>query len=225
MATDELPINDVAGGNLDKKEGLDDIKTFMSLSPTLITPALGTPDSGTLTNCDGTASSLTAGNVTTNANLTGPVTSVGNATTMAANSIDSDQYIDASIDLAHVSIGAKTEALIIAASDNTTALETGTVFTFYMPYAMTLTGIRGSVLTAPTDASLIIDVHDAGTTIMDTDKIEIDATEFESEEAGTTPTLTDTALADRAKIEIIIDQIGSTVAGAGLVVYLIGYQT
>ena len=29
VATDELVINDVAGGNADKKEGLDDIRTFM----------------------------------------------------------------------------------------------------------------------------------------------------------------------------------------------------
>ncbi len=27
--SDELPINDVAGGNVDKKEGMDDIKTYM----------------------------------------------------------------------------------------------------------------------------------------------------------------------------------------------------
>ena len=53
-------------------------------SPTLITPALGTPVSGVLTNCTGTASGLTAGNVTTNANLTGPITSVGNATSIAS---------------------------------------------------------------------------------------------------------------------------------------------
>lgn len=52
-------------------------------TPTLIAPLLGTPTSGVLTNCTGTAASLTAGNVTTNANLTGPVTSVGNATTIA----------------------------------------------------------------------------------------------------------------------------------------------
>ena len=29
VSTDELAINDVAGGNADKKEGLDDIRTFM----------------------------------------------------------------------------------------------------------------------------------------------------------------------------------------------------
>ena len=35
-----------------------------STSPTLVTPILGTPTSGTLTNCDGTAASLTAGKAT-----------------------------------------------------------------------------------------------------------------------------------------------------------------
>ena len=90
---------------------------------------------------------------------------------------------------------------------------------------MTLTDIRASVLTAPTDATLIVDVHDAGTTIMTTDKLDIETTEFHTKDAATQPTLTDTALANNSKIEIIIDQIGSSVAGAGLVVYLIGYQT
>lgn len=51
-------------------------------SPLLVTPDLGTPTSGVATNLTGTASGLTAGNVTTNANLTGDVTSSGNATTL-----------------------------------------------------------------------------------------------------------------------------------------------
>jgi len=42
--------------------------------------ALGTPSSGVATNLTGTASGLTAGTVTTNANLTGVITSSGNAT-------------------------------------------------------------------------------------------------------------------------------------------------
>uniref|UniRef100_A0A6M3KXB5 Lectin/glucanase superfamily protein n=1 Tax=viral metagenome TaxID=1070528 RepID=A0A6M3KXB5_9ZZZZ len=53
-------------------------------SPTLVTPLLGTPTSGVVTNLTGTASGVTAGNVTTNANLTGPITSVGNATSIAS---------------------------------------------------------------------------------------------------------------------------------------------
>lgn len=44
----------------------------------------GTPSSLVGTNISGTAASLTAGSVTTNANLTGPITSVGNATSIAS---------------------------------------------------------------------------------------------------------------------------------------------
>jgi hypothetical protein len=53
-------------------------------SPTLVTPALGTPSALVGTNITGTAAGLTAGNVTTNANLTGAVTSVGNATLLGS---------------------------------------------------------------------------------------------------------------------------------------------
>ena len=53
-------------------------------SPTLVTPALGTPSALVGTNITGTAAGLTAGTVTTNANLTGAVTSVGNATSLGS---------------------------------------------------------------------------------------------------------------------------------------------
>ena len=53
-------------------------------SPTLVTPALGTPASGVMTNATGTAAGLTSGNVTTNANLTGHITSVGNAAVLGS---------------------------------------------------------------------------------------------------------------------------------------------
>ena len=63
------------------------LKTFVSNSATLVTPALGTPSSGILTNCTGTASGLNIGGnastVTTNANLTGDVTSAGNVTVVS----------------------------------------------------------------------------------------------------------------------------------------------
>ena len=53
--------------------------------------ALGTPSSGTLTNCTfptlNQNTTGTAATVTTNANLTGDVTSVGNATTIGANKV------------------------------------------------------------------------------------------------------------------------------------------
>ncbi len=53
-------------------------------SPTLTTPNLGTPSTLVGTNITGTAASLTAGTVTTNANLTGMVTSVGNAASLGS---------------------------------------------------------------------------------------------------------------------------------------------
>jgi lipopolysaccharide export system protein LptC len=48
----------------------------------LVTPNLGTPSTLVGTNITGTAAGLTAGTVTTNANLTGEVNSTGNATTV-----------------------------------------------------------------------------------------------------------------------------------------------
>ena len=65
----------------------------LATSPTLVTPALGTPASGVATNLTGTASSLTAGNVTTNANLTGPITSSGNATSIASQTGTGSKFV------------------------------------------------------------------------------------------------------------------------------------
>ena len=112
--------------------------------------------------------------------------------------------------------------LIIAISDETTALTTGTAkATFRMPYAMTLTDVRASVTTAPTGSALVIDIKESGTTIFST-KLSIDATEKTSTTAATPKVLSDTSLADDAEITINIDQIGSTIAGAGAKVTLIG---
>jgi hypothetical protein len=123
------------------------------------------------------------------------------------------------------SVTAKTESLCVAASDETTALTTGTAkVTWRMPYAFTLTGIRASVNTAPTGASLLtVDVNEAGTTIIST-KLTFDASEDTTTTAATPPVISDSALADDAKMTVDIDQIGSTIAGAGLKICLIGHQ-
>ena len=116
----------------------------------------------------------------------------------------------------------KKQVVSIAVSDESSDLTTGTgKTTFRMPFALTLTDIRASVTTAPTGSTLIVDVNESGTTILST-KISIDASEKTSETAATPPVISDTALADDAEITIDIDQIGSTVAGKGLKIYLIG---
>ena len=113
-------------------------------------------------------------------------------------------------------------AIPIAVSDEATALTTGTAkVTFRMPFAFTLTAVRASVTTAPTGSALTVDINEGGASILST-KLTIDASEKTSTTAATPAVISDTALADDAEITIDIDTVGSTVAGAGLKVYLIG---
>ena len=116
--------------------------------------------------------------------------------------------------------------ICIACSDETTALTTGTnKVRFRMPQAMTLTAVRATVNTAPTGSTLVVDINEGDTpvSILST-KLSIDATEKTSTTAATAAVISDSALADDAEISIDIDQIGATVAGAGLKVWLIGTE-
>jgi hypothetical protein len=116
--------------------------------------------------------------------------------------------------------------LPIAIGDESTGATVGTAkVTFHMPVAMTLTSISAGCTVAQTGSAAIIDVNDGGTTIMSANKLSIDATEKSTHTAATPPALTDTALAKGAEITIDIDQVGSTVAGAGYKVYLVGFIT
>ena len=119
----------------------------------------------------------------------------------------------------------KVEMIIIAVSDENTDLVAGTgKLTFRLGYAFTLTGIRASVGTAPTGSTIIVDVNEGGTSILST-KLSIDATEKTSKTAASAAVISDASLADDAEISVDIDQIGSTVAGKGLKIVLLGYPT
>ena len=109
---------------------------------------------------------------------------------------------------------------VIAASDESTNLTTGTDKVYFrMPYAGTLLAVKATVNTAPTGSTLICDINEAGTSVLGT-KLSIDASEKTSDTAASAATITDSALANDAEITIDIDQVGSTVAGKGLKVYL-----
>ncbi len=148
---------------------------------------------------------------------------------IADDAIDSEHYTDGSVDLAHISTAAKTECIAIACSDETTALTTGTAkVTFHMPYAFTLTNVKAGVTTAPVGSTLVVDINEAGSTIFGTNKLSIDASEKTSATAATAVSMSGgagPALAADALMTVDIDQVGSSTAGAGLKVYLIGYQT
>ena len=116
------------------------------------------------------------------------------------------------------------EVFIVALSDETTDLTTGTAkASFNMPFAMTLTGVKANCTTAPVGSTIIVDINEAGSTILST-KLSIDASETTSTSAASAAVISDTALANDALITFDIDQIGSSTAGKGLKVTLYGYR-
>jgi len=121
-------------------------------------------------------------------------------------------------------------ALEIAASDETTALTTGTAkCTFRLPWGLTLNsgiaGVIASLTTAGTGANLVtVDINEGGSTILST-KITLDATEKTSYSAATPVVISDTSLAFNAEMTVDIDQIDSGGVSAGLKIMLIGDLT
>lgn len=156
---------------------------------------------------------------------TAAVVALDTDTTLAANSdtrTPSQKAIKTYVDNA---VAKQPEVLQIACSDESTAITTGTAkVTFRMPFAMTLSAARASVTTAPTGSTIIIDIKESGTTIFST-KLSIDASEKTSTTAASAAVISDTSLADDAEMTINFDQVGSTIAGTGVKVTLIGTRT
>ena len=108
----------------------------------------------------------------------------------------------------------------IACSDEISDLTAGTAkVTFRMPFAANLIGVRSNVNTAPTGATLVVDLNEAGTSVLST-KLSIDATEKTSVTAAVPAVISDAVLADDAEMTIDIDQVGATAKGKGLKVWL-----
>jgi hypothetical protein len=87
---------------------------------------------------------------------------------------------------------------------------------FYAPYACTIVQVRASVVTAPTGASLIVDVNKNGVTIFGTQSARPTIAASSLTAVSGTPTVTTLAAGDYLTVDI--DQIGSTVAGGYLTV-------
>lgn len=114
------------------------------------------------------------------------------------------------------------QSIIIACSDETTALTAGSAkVTFRMPYAFTLSAVRASLTTAQTSGAILtVDINEGGTSILST-KLTIDNGEKTSTTAAAAAVISDSAMANDAEITIDIDQVGDGTA-KGLKVYLIG---
>jgi len=119
---------------------------------------------------------------------------------------------------------AKKEYFVIACSDETTALTTGTAkATFRIPFAGTLSAVRASVTTAQGSGSILtVDINKNGTTVLST-KLTIDNSEKTSTTAATPAVISVSSIADDDEFTIDIDQVGT--APTGLKVTLIVART
>ena len=120
-------------------------------SPTLVTPLLGTPASGILSNC--TAGTTSAKGVLEISTI--PEVQTGTSTVLAVTP---------------EGVAKRTTFGWMAFGDETSDIITGTgKLQFQMPnYATTLTGISVSVTTAPTGSAAVFDLNEAGSTVLST---------------------------------------------------------
>jgi len=120
--------------------------------------------------------------------------------------------------------GREKESILIAASDEVTALTAGVAkTTFRMPYAFRVTEVRGSLSASQASGQLLtVDVNEGANSIL-TAKLTIDNGERTSTTAAAPAVISDTLLADDAEISIDIDQVGDGTA-KGLKIMLIGHR-
>lgn len=84
--------------------------------------------------------------------------------------------------------------------------------TFRMPFAMTVTEVRASLVGASSSGAVVVDINQDGTTILST-KLSIDQGEKTSETAATPAVISDSALPDDSEITIDIDSAGTGAHG------------
>ena len=230
LQNDSLAVHRTFINAMDKREvdSVATLRTSISLVNTLqkdTTAAIRTSLSATNTTVNG---KLTASNFADSARIHGLGVKAFTAGQFviagAADSIySSTSYTTTTFD-AKQNKATFPVTLVIPISDESTALTASTSvakLTFRMPWAMTVTAVRASVTVCPTGNNLLFDIHESGTTILST-KLMIDATEYTSTTAGTAYVISDASLADDAEMTLFVDQIGSTIAGAGAKITLIG---
>jgi len=112
--------------------------------------------------------------------------------------------------------------ITLAVTDEISNISTGTSkITFRMPIDMTLTDVRSSVNTAPVGSDIQVDINIDGSSVLSTILSIDDGTET-SVGSASPAVISNNSLTIDSEITIDIDQIGSTTAGKGLKLILIG---
>tara|TARA_R100000742_G_C4279288_1_gene103443 strand:+ start:1868 stop:3601 length:1734 start_codon:yes stop_codon:yes gene_type:complete len=123
-----------------------------------------------------------------------------------------------------VSAGNAKQMILIDVSAESGDLTTGAAKkTFRLPYNFNLSDVRASVNTAPVGSNILVDINQNGTSILNT-KINIDVTEESSTLSDTSYSLKNPFLSNDDEITVDIDQVGSSTAGSGLKLMLIGTE-
>lgn len=117
-------------------------------------------------------------------------------------------------------------ALVLSIGDETTPLTaTAPIYTFRMPYNMTVTEVRASLTNRPTTSGTFqVDINNSGVSILST-KLTIDLNEYTSTTAATPAVISLAGQLSDQEITIDVDSVSGGGTEAGLKVYLIGYHS
>jgi hypothetical protein len=107
---------------------------------------------------------------------------------------------------------------IVPFTADSTDLTVTALQAFRMP-ASSIVKLRASVDVAPTGSAAIFDLKENGSSILST-LINIDATETDSNDSGTSYVISDSSIAEFSKMSIHCTQIGSSTAGKGGELYI-----
>lgn len=111
----------------------------------------------------------------------------------------------------------------VALSDETTAITAGTGKTYiHAPFAFTLTAVKAELNTVSSSGAVTVDINEgagAGTSVLST-KLTIDQSEETSATAATAAVISDSSIADDARLSFDIDGAGT--GAKGLKVWLYG---
>jgi len=114
------------------------------------------------------------------------------------------------------------QALIIGVSDEVTPVVVGSSkVTIMTPFDMTLTQIPRAMLSANSNANVVIDIKQSGTSILGANKLSIDANEQTSVTAATQTTLANTSLSNNSILTFDVNEVGSNAKGLKVYMYYV----